>query len=292
MEYSSDFCWLVENEPAPGRYRSSACGYLNVWICVCGLELHDGTVPPCWSTSPLCQVTKGKLFSCSVCVFVRRLQLLVCEQCPALIWFFWQLELSYAGWGPLCVWFQSCAASLCRLVYFCAPNHCPVYDICIKSPVKWRLWEKVLFSKLAVYIDSVKHYRNVHDLERRARARSPRTHTHTSIDGWKHLRAPISNLRHQIKCRNEKMHQNNDGNGFHLGASKGEWGTSSVRHSYSTNNRSRMSYRINKCVCSIHACFNLPTAAGEELVHIQSKEGLRLKYHNKNEFPEMAAAVF
>lgn len=90
-------------------------------------------------------------------VFVRRLQLLVCEQCPALIWFFWQLKLSYAGWGPVCVWFQSCAAFLWRLVYFCAPKHCPVYDICIKSPVKWKLWEKVLFSKLPVYIDSVKH---------------------------------------------------------------------------------------------------------------------------------------
>lgn len=31
-------------------------------------------------------------------------------------------------------------------------------------------------------------------------------------------------------------------------------------------------------------------AAEAELAHIQSKEGLRLKYHNKNKFPEMTAA--
>lgn len=79
---------------------------------------------------------------------------------------------------------------------------------------------------------------------------SPHTHTHIPMEGWKHLRACISNLRHQIKFRNEKMHQNSDGSGFHLGALKGEWGTSPVRHSFPTNNRSNMSYWINKCVCS------------------------------------------
>lgn len=51
-----------------------------------------------------------------------------------------------------------------------------------------------------------------------------------------------------------------------------------------------MPYWINKCVCSIQECFNLLTAAEVELTHIQSKEGLRLKHHNKNEFPEMTPA--
>lgn len=48
--------WWRMSKPLGGT-PSSACG--------CGLKLQDGVAPRCWSTSPLCQVTNGKL-SCSV----------------------------------------------------------------------------------------------------------------------------------------------------------------------------------------------------------------------------------
>lgn len=50
--------------------------------------------------------------------FVHQLQLLVCEQSPALIWFLWHLQPCCAGRGPVCLWSQSCAAFPCTLVFY------------------------------------------------------------------------------------------------------------------------------------------------------------------------------